>query len=104
MTTSDFKLTSTRESSVEDEVIAFALNNGWIHRFMSYRGRRGCPDSFFFGYGRIVMMEFKKPGKGLDPLQIKEHARFDDVGVPVWVISRPETGIEVLRSAMGWGR
>jgi len=102
MTTSDFKLTSTRESSVEDEVIAFALNNGWLHRFMSYRGRRGCPDSFFFGYGKIVIMEFKKAGKNLDPLQVKEHARLNAAGVAVWTIDRASVGIDILQRATNW--
>lgn len=100
MVTSDFKLTSTLEATVEDTVIAWAENNGWVHRFMSYRGRRGCPDSFFFGFGMIVMIEFKKPKKGLDRLQIEEHRRLEDAGLRPWVVSKAETGIEILRRMM----
>ncbi len=98
--TSDFKLTSTRESTVEDQVIAWAVNNGWLHRLMIYRGRRGCPDSFFFGFGQIVMIEFKKPGKGLDPLQIKEHERLEKAGLSPWLVRTKDEGVRILSAAM----
>lgn len=96
----DFKLTTIRESDVEDSVIAWAENNGWLHRFMSYRGRRGCPDSFFFGYGEIVMMEFKKPGGVLSANQVKEHERLREAGLHVYVVDDREHGIRILKSLM----
>ena len=97
----DFKLTSDRESTVEDETVAWAENNGWIVRFMSYRGRRGCPDVFFFGYGRIVMMEFKKMfGGELSWHQIKEHERMEDVGLEVHLYVNADNAIAHLRSLM----
>ena len=97
----DFKLTSDRESTVEDTTVAWAENNGWIARFMSYRGRRGCADVFFFGYGRIVMMEFKEDENGeLSWNQIKEHERMEDVGLEVFVYSVAENAIAHLRSLM----
>lgn len=98
--TSDFKLTTTRESDVEDAVIAWAENHGWLHRFMSYRGRRGCPDSFFFGYGKIVMMEFKKPDGVVSANQIKEHERLADKGLYVYVVCDRDYGTRILKSYM----
>lgn len=98
--TSDFKPTSIRESSTEDAVIAWAANHGWTHRFMSYRGRRGCPDSFFFGFGSIVMMEFKKKGKSLDALQVLEHAMLRGAGLRPRVVWDTQTGIDILKAAM----
>lgn len=98
--TSDFKPTSIRESSTEDAVIAWAANHGWKHRFMSYRGRRGCLDSYFFGFGTIVIMEFKKKGKSLDPLQVREHAMLREAGLRPWVVWDTQTGIDILKAAM----
>ena len=48
------------ESFEEGKAVAWAENNGWIVRKMQYIGRRGCPDRFFFGYGQIIMIEFKR--------------------------------------------
>ena len=35
----DWKFSTDRESTVEDSVVAWADNHGWIARPMSYRGR-----------------------------------------------------------------
>lgn len=98
----DFDLRpANRESTVEDTVIAWAENNGWIARFMAYRGRRGCRDVDFYGYGRIVMMEFKKPNGGeLSPGQVRERDRLAERGLTVHVIDKPEQGIRLLRDWM----
>lgn len=94
----DFQHSRDRESHVEDAVVAWAENNGFLPRFMSYRGRRGCPDVFFFGFGEIVMMEFKKPGEEPDPLQKREHWRLASQGLTVYVIDRAEDGIRILNN------
>lgn len=73
------------ESGVEDEVVAWAEARGWVVRKMQYIGRVGCPDRFFFGFGVVVLIEFKKPGGRLRETQKKEHARLAAVGVKVHV-------------------
>jgi len=89
------------ESDVEDEVIAWAENRGWIARFMSYRGRRGCRDVDFYGFGRIVLVEFKRPhGGSLSANQERERERLAKVGVTVHVISTVEDGVKLLRGFM----
>ena len=91
------------ESDVEDELFAWGSNNGWYPRFMQYRGRRGCRDMDFVGYGRIVPIEFKRPGRaesGLSENQKRERKRFADVGVTIHVIDNLEDGIALLRSFM----
>ena len=52
------------ESFEEGKAVVWAENNGWIVRKMQYIGRRGCPDRFFFGYGQIIMIEFKRLDTG----------------------------------------
>ena len=99
---SEFKMTSTRESTVEDAVIAWAENHGWVVRLMSYRGRRGCPDNFFFGYGAVLPIEFKKPKGERSAAQVREHARLAQAGVKVPTFDRADEAIEYLRSYMPW--
>ena len=70
-------------------------------RAMSYRGRRGCPDYFFFGHGRVVLMEFKRPSRGsLSPAQRIEHERLADAGLRVHVVKTVSQGKSALRAAM----
>lgn len=98
---SDFVFENDRESTIEDEVIAWAENNGWIARFMTYRGRRGCRDVDFYGYGEIVPMEFKKETGGvLSGNQANERRRLAAVGITIHVIDNVEKGIEVLKGKM----
>ena len=97
---SEFKLTSDRESTVEDTVIAWAENNGWVVRLMSYRGRRGCADTFFFGYGLIRPIEFKKKGGPLSANQVREHDRLAEVGVIIPTFDNADDAITYLRNFM----
>ena len=85
-----------RETDIEYAVVAWAENNGWVARKMVYAGRRGCPDHFFFGKGKIVVVEFKRPGCHPDAVQQREHARLAAAGTKVHVVSDVETGIALL--------
>jgi hypothetical protein len=91
----------SRESDVEIEVVAWAENNGWVVRKMQYIGRRGCADRFFFGYGQIVMLEFKRLDDGIiSENQSKEHARLEAVGCPVFVFYTSQSAIDFLKRKM----
>lgn len=85
-----------REIAIEDEVGAWAENHGWVVRPMSYRGRRTCPDRFFFGHGQIVIIEFKKKGKKPRPDQLAEHRTLAAAGITVNVIDNVKDGIALL--------
>lgn len=89
------------ESTVEDTVIAWAENHGWISRFMAYRGRRGCRDVDFYGFHQIVMCEFKRPDDGeLSANQVKERYRMFKAGLKIHLIDSAAEGIELLRERM----
>ena len=88
------------EAGIEEQVVAWAENNGWLVRKMKYIGRVGCPDRFFFGHGKIVMIEFKKPKGAMRPGQPEEHARLEAAGLQVFVHSTVAGAIETLREAM----
>ena len=52
-----------REENVELEVVAKAEMAGWLVRKVQWIGRRGAPDRVFIKDGRLVLIEFKRPGK-----------------------------------------
>jgi len=85
------------EASIEDDVVAWAEQRGWLVRKMQYPGRRGCPDRFFFRDSQLVIIEFKRPGiKKADPLQQREHKRYDAAGWPVYVVNNRDLAKEIL--------
>lgn len=85
-----------RESDIEDTVCARAENMGFVRRKMAYAGRRGCRDDDIYGFGHSLKIEFKRPGKGLDPHQEREAQRLAQVGVHVYVIDSIERGFALL--------
>ena len=104
----DFDLTPrNRESTVEDGVIEWAENNGWLARAMGYRGRVGCRDYDFYGFGQVVMMEFKRQGRGkrgLSTSQARERDRLLEKGIEVHVVDSVDQGKAILRRhrKAGW--
>lgn len=103
----DFDFTERElEQSEELTACAWAENNGWVVRKTAYIGRVGCPDRFFFGYGHIIPVEFKKPDKrntkthGLSRGQIEEHAELQAVGVTVAICFTADEAITLLKKYM----
>ncbi len=86
----------TREIVIEEKVCEFAEKQGWLVRKMVYAGRRGCPDRFFFRNGKVLMIEFKRPGTKPDGLQEREHARLREHGFTVHVIDNIADGCALL--------
>jgi hypothetical protein len=85
------------ESHVEDDVVAFAENRGWLVRKMAYVGRRGCPDQFFLKDGKLVIMELKRPGRNkADPLQAREHRRYTEAGWTVHLVNDRDQAARLL--------
>lgn len=85
------------EIEVELDVVAWAENRGWLVRKMQYPGRRTCPDRFFFRDGRLVIIEFKRPGiETADVLQAREHRRYAKVGWKVHVVNDRDVACRLL--------
>lgn len=92
-------VTRELEATVEDDVVAWAENHGWLVRKMQYVGRRGCPDRFFWKDGKLVIVEFKRPGRNkADPLQVREHKRYADAGWKVHLINDRDEAKRILSS------
>lgn len=100
-TPKDFDFTPrVKEANVELETVAWGENNGWMVRKAEWIGRRGCPDRFFFGYGKIVMIEFKKKGGKRSEHQIKEHSRLEARGLQVMMFFTSAEAIAYLKTLM----
>jgi hypothetical protein len=84
------------ESIVENTIKNRAKSAGWLVRKAKWIGRRGAPDDIFAKGGRVVMIEFKKPGKEATLQQKREHDRWRDAGVEVYVVNRITDGVRIL--------
>lgn len=84
------------EFSVEESVVAHAQSTGWLARRMQYRGRVGCPDHWFFGFGKVVIIEFKDPLGSVMGMQTEEHKALLRAGFKIHVVTSVEAGIKIL--------
>lgn len=73
------------ESAVEMPVVRRAEAAGWLVRKLAWVGRNGAPDRIFMKDGRVVFIEFKKPGEVPTLLQRTEHERMRAAGMEVYV-------------------
>lgn len=95
--------TAELEQNEELEVVAWAENHGWIVRKIQYIGRRGCPDRLFGGYGKLFLIEMKRPamrtkkGGGLSKGQVDEIAAFAAAGIEIKVFYTGAEAIGFLR-------
>lgn len=61
-----------REKTVERKVREWAEANGVYTRKFVSPAHRSVPDRVFAKYGKIIFIEFKKPGEEPSPLQYRE--------------------------------
>ena len=79
------------------ELVKRAKAAGWQSRKLQYSGRRNAMDRMFFGHGRLVLMEIKRPGGKPRPGQARELQRIWDSGYhDVWVCDSVEHGLSIL--------
>ena len=69
------------ESNIELECCNRAERHGWTQRKLKYQGRNGAPDRVFYGHGRVVFIEFKRPGGDRRALQVKEIRLMKEAGI-----------------------
>lgn len=85
------------EAVVENDVVDFAQRRGWLVRKLKYIGRRNAADRLFVRAGRVVFVEFKRPGgEPPRPGQEREIARLKAHGAEVYVIDNREDGYAVF--------
>lgn len=73
------------EKDIEARARAWAISEGWlVYKFVS-PATRSVPDRVFIRDGRVVFIEFKRPGGALTPGQTREIARMRRAGAEVHV-------------------
>lgn len=86
----------TLEVQIETEVCNAAERQGWVHRKLKWIGRDGAPDRVFFGHGRCVFIEFKRPGEVPKGQQAREVKRLRTRYPEVYVCDSIEDAKKIL--------
>jgi hypothetical protein len=68
---------------IEVPACEYARLRGWLVEKVVSQTRNGWPDRFFLRHGRVVLCEFKKPGKEPTIQQAKRHKELRDAGAEV---------------------
>lgn len=84
------------EATYEGIVVDAAKTDGWLVRKLAWVGRRNGPDRFFAKQGRIVLIEFKRPGEDARLAQDKEITALKAAGVEVHVVDNHLKALRVL--------
>lgn len=74
------------ESEIERPAHQYAWSRGWFAEKIMRAGRRGFPDHIFIRNGRVVFIEFKRPGETPTPQQLKRHYEMRMRGAEVYVV------------------
>jgi hypothetical protein len=96
-----------READIERKHRTIALLAGWFVEKLQSVGRNGFPDRFYAhggsahrcshcGRGRIVLIEWKRPGEHPNPQQLLRHKQLRAAGVEVHVIDNIADANRVL--------
>lgn len=81
---------------MEQYACDLAEADGWVVRKLRWIGRRNGMDRFFLKAGRIVLIEFKRPGEKPRPGQAREIELFKKQGAEVYVVENPLTALRLL--------
>lgn len=74
------------ESDIEQKHRRDAEANGWFVEKIMRTSRNGFPDRFYAKNGRVVLIEWKKPGGRLSKQQELRHAELRAAGVEVYTV------------------
>ena len=86
-----------REAVIEQRVCCYARSRGWLTYKWTSPANRGVPDRIFFRRGRVLLIEFKAPGKRPTKLQAHIHQTLRREGFEVHVIDSIEDGKQLVR-------
>lgn len=84
------------EKDIEAKARAKAIEAGWLCYKFTSPSRRSVPDRLFIRDGRVVFIEFKRPGGKLTSGQGREIERLRKVGAEVYVCYSVEGACDAL--------
>lgn len=86
---------------IEQPAKRFAESRGWLIEKVVSLSRKAWPDRFCVrredGVTRIMLVEFKKPGKEPTTQQLKRHQELRDLGLEVHWVNTLEQAYELFR-------
>ena len=85
-----------KESEIESKSVKAVKEYGWWGIKLLPMKCAGLPDRFFIGHGKVVFIEYKRPGEKLRPIQIAIHKKFLKHGVTVHVAYSVEDTLRIL--------
>lgn len=93
-------MASPLEKEIERDVCKFAKSKGWLYYKFSSINNRGVPDRIFIAPGgRIIFVEFKRPGNKPTSLQTFVHDTLKRQGCTVWIVDNVEDGKQLIENA-----
>lgn len=99
----DHKTRSVSEEFVVKETKKAAKKAGFEHRKIKYANHNGAPDDWFFGFdGRLIIIEFKAPGKAPEDHQWREIRKLRNRGFEVHVIDNADDGVALFAKECQW--
>ena len=88
-----------KESEIENKSCAEAKRHGWWGIKLVPLKCAGLPDRMFIGHGKVVFIEYKRPGENLRPIQRAIHKKFVSHGREVFVAHSVEETMGILNNA-----
>jgi hypothetical protein len=93
----DLKLPDQLESEVEGPAVEYAESRGWFCAKFVSPGLRGVMDRIFIRDGRVLFVEFKRPGKRPRTQQKKRIAEMIAHGAEVHSIDNLNDAFDLFR-------
>lgn len=85
------------ESDIEKAVSAYAEKRGWMVVKLMICNVDSMPDRLLMRKGRVIFIEFKKPGETPTPKQAKRHREIRAQGIEVFAVDNEEEGNDIVR-------
>lgn len=84
------------ETTIEEPAAAFGELRGWMQAKIVRLGKRAWPDRIFIRAGRIIFIEFKRPGEEPTVQQYKRHRDLKSHGAEVFWVDNLEDAKRIL--------
>ena len=85
------------EADIEKPAVKYAISRGWLEIKIMRANIRGWPDRIFLRAGRVIWVEFKRPGKEPSKQQAKRHKEIREHGGEVYWIDNLEAAYVLFK-------
>lgn len=85
------------EIDIENHAVKEARKRGWLAHKVKWADCRGAPDRCFIGFGKVVFIEFKRPGNKLKGQQKRMFERIRSRFPRCFVCTSAEDALAILK-------